>query len=234
MQASSKDSATDANPQFLAQAAITAAITGAWQEAVKLNEKILTSDSINIEALNRLARAQTCTGQALKAQKTYKKVLELDPYNVIAQKNLEKLQRTVPAGVKLTNGIDQTANLVPTINLSQIFLDEPGKTKIVNLLNLAPPSTLATLNCGDQLVLNPKNHSIVITSQSGTYLGAFPDDLAHRLIAFISGGNRYEAYVKNATIKNLAIFVRETQRSAKFGNQPSFHAHSSLFDEENK
>lgn len=234
MQSSLQDTASDSNPNITAQAAITAAVTGDWQQAVKLNEKLLALNASNVEALNRLARALACTGQAQKAQKTYKKVLELDPYNVIAQKNLEKLSKSQGANGKAVNGVSQTVSPGEMVNLSRIFLDEPGKTKIVNLLNLAPPSTLASLNCGDRLMLNPKNHSISVVSQSGTYLGAFPDDLAHRLLAFISGGNQYEVYVKSSTIKNLAIFVRETQRSAKFGNQPSFHSHSSLFDDENK
>jgi hypothetical protein len=106
--------------------------------------------------------------------------------------------------------------------MSDIFLFEPGKTKIINLLNLAPPSVLAGLNCADQVSILPKNHAVSITAQDGTYLGALPDDLAHRLITFIKEGNKYEAYVKYATIKTLTVFIRETERSQKFSNQPSF------------
>lgn len=227
------------SPESLAQTAITAALTSNWQQAAKINEKILRLDKNNVEALNRLARAHGCLGQVQKAQNLYKKVLAVDPYNIIALKNLEKLSKSVmlghikPSGGTLTNGEVQTdSNGQGTIiNLSQVFLDEPGKTKLVSLLNLAPPSILASLNCGDKLVINAKNHSISVSSPNGTYLGAFPDDLAHRLIAFISGGNQYEAYVKSSSTKNLTIFVRETLRSVKFSNQPSFNSKASLFEE---
>ncbi len=208
------------DPDILATAAITAALASHWQEAVKINEKILTSANNDVEALNRLARARVCLGETTKAQKTYKKVLEIDPYNIIALKNMEKLGKT--------NGISKT-NGAANINLSQVFLYEPGKTKLVNLLNLAPPTILASLNCGDQVKLNPKNHSISIISENGTYLGAFPDDFAHRLLSLISGGNQYEVYVKSATLKTLTVLIRETERSVKFANQPSFQSQNSNF-----
>lgn len=230
-QASSKP---ENSAQTLALAAITAALENQWTDALKLNEKILAADKSNVEALNRLARAQSCLGFAQKAQKTYKKVLETDPYNIIALKNLEKLSRANGAPQSTLNGQSGTNGQTQNVNLSQVFLDEPGKTKLVSLINLAPPSTLAILNCGDQLTINPKNHSITVSSQNGTYLGAFPDDIAHKLLTFIAGGNQYEAYVKSSSIKSLVLFVRETVRSAKFGNQPSFMARSSLFDDDSK
>lgn len=220
--------------ESLATAAITAALTANWQEAIKLNVKILTQNRTNVEALNRLARAYSCLGQIQKAQNIYKKVIEIDPYNIIALKNMEKLAKTATNGHTSPNSSMQASLTGSGLNLSQVFLDEPGKTKLVNLLNLAPPSVLAALNCGDKLIINPKNHAISVASGDGTYLGAFPDDLAHRLLAFIAGGNTYEAFVKSASTKNLIIFVRETLRSAKFGNQPSFATHVSLFDEDAK
>lgn len=219
----------------LATAAIAAALESNWQEAATLNEKILKHNKDNVEALNRLARAQICMGNIAKAQKTYKKVLGIDPYNIIALKNIEKLTKTDFQKAVETNGSTQSAGGSNTahIKLSQVFLYEPGKTKLVNLLNLAPPSVLATLNCGDQVKLNPKNHSITVISDNGTYLGAFPDDLAHRLLSLISGGNQYVAYVKSATLKLLTIFIKETERSTKFANQPSFQSQgSNYFDAE--
>lgn len=229
------------NPAVLVQAAIAAALTSRWQEAVKINGKILTNDRGNVEALNRLARAYSCLGQTRKAQNLYKKVLDLDPFNIIALKNVEKLAKSNNHGNGHTNGSPRFAGKTSQsdlngeiIYLPQLFLDEPGKTKLVNLLNLAPPTILATLSCGEQLQLNPKNHALTVSSRDGTYVGAFPDDLAHRLLAFISGGNEYEAYVRSSTTKSLIIFVRETKRSNKFGNQPSFASHASLFEDDNR
>lgn len=216
------------NTDLLSQLAIECALSANWQDAVKINEKILKLDTQNVEALNRLARALCCLGHMAKAGKTYQKALEIDPYNVIAKKNQEKISKLKgelkPSenghtnGNSLTNGNDHTN--VP--NISAIFVFEPGKTKVINLLNLASPSILATLSCGDKVVIIAKKHSITIAKEDGTYLGALPDDLSFKLIALITGGNKYEVYVKYATTKSLTIFIRETERSLKYTNQPSF------------
>lgn len=210
------------NADLLSQLAIECALSANWQDAVKINEKILKLDTQNVEALNRLARALCCLGHLAKANKTYQKALEIDPYNVIAKKNQEKICKLKaelkPSDNSYTNGNGHT-NIQ---NLSAIFVFEPGKTKVINLLNLASPSILATLSCGDKAIIIAKKHSITIAKEDGTYLGALPDDLSFKLIALISGGNKYEVYVKYATTKSLTIFIRETERSLKYINQPSF------------
>ena len=232
MQLNLQKSQQNTNIELLAQEAIAAALASDWPEAAKINKKILTSQKDNVEALNRLARSYTCLNQQSRAEKTYKKTLEIDPYNIIALKNLEKIKKGNNHGASLTNGNDHSI-LNNNFNLSSVFLYEPGKIKIVNLINLAPPQVLATVNCGDQLILNPKNHAITISMANNTYLGAFPDDLAHRLISLIAGGNKYEAFAKCVTTKILTIFVKETYRSEKFANQPSFATkNTSYFDED--
>ncbi len=214
---------------ILAQLAAQAALSANWQEATKINEKILKANKDNVEALNRLARAMVCTGELARAQKLYKKVLEIDPYNIIARKNFDKISMSSPTSAK-TNG---QKTPVHTVNVSNLFVSEPGKTKVINLLNLAPPSALAILNFGEQVSIKPKTHSVAITTTEGIYLGALPDDLAHKLIAFIAGGNEYEAYIKSVTSKSLTIFIREVLRSSRFTNQPSFQASQiSYFDSE--
>ncbi len=214
--------------EVLAHLAAQAALSSNWQEAVKINEKILKAEKDNIEALNRLARAMVCIGELPKAQKLYKKVLEIDPYNIIARKNFDKI--SLSGAAPKPNGQKMPVHI---INVSNLFLSEPGKTKVINLLNLAAPNVLALLSFGEQLSINPKNHSVSITTTEGVYLGALPDDIAHKLIAFITGGNKYEAYVKAVTQKSLTVFIREVSRSARFTNQPSFQASQiSYFDSE--
>jgi len=212
--------------ELLTRLAIDAAVTSDWTEAAKLNQKILKVEENNIEALNRLAKAFMCTGHIDKAQKSYKKVLELDQYNVIARKNIEKISKIPPKSLK--NSKAQATSQHNTrpgtqTNLSSIFLLEPGKTKTINLLNLASPAVLAILNCGDKVEIIQKKHSITITTSEDIYLGALPDDVAFKMLGLISGGNKYEAYVKSATTKSLTIFIRETERSARFAHQPSFN-----------
>ena len=214
--------------EILAQLAAQAALSSNWQEAVRINEKILKANKDNVEALNRLARAMVCMGQLARAQKLYKKVLEIDPYNIIARKNFDKISKTDVALAKTNGAIPHSI-----VNLSSLFVSEPGKTKVINLLNLAPPNVLAVLNFGEELSIKPKNHSVAITTSEGIYLGALPDDLAHKLIAFIAGGNQYEACIKSVSPKSLTIFIREVYRSPKFTNQPSFQASQiSYFDQE--
>lgn len=205
--------------ESLTRLAIMAAGSLNWEEAAKINQKILKIADTSVETLNRLAKAYISLGETQKAQKFYKKALGLDPYNIIAKRNLEKITKANGNGiVKNTNGHAQKAQ----VNLSALFLFEPGKTKIISLLNLAPPQILATVSCGDEVALNPKKHSIAVASSDGIYLGALPDDLAHKLIAYIDGGNKYEAYVKCSTTKMLSIFIKEVSKGAKFTNQPSF------------
>lgn len=222
--------------EHLSNLAIAAALEADWSEALKINKKILSWSKGNIEALNRLARAYTCLNLISQAEKTYRKVLSLDPANIITLKNLEKLKKSngqTNGNGQKTNSHDQASS--NHSNLSQVFLYEPGRTKIVTLLNLAPPQVLAGISCGDEMRLRVKNHAIAVTTLDGVYLGAFPDDLAHRLISLISGGNQYQAYVKAATPKVLAILIRETYRSEKFTNQPSFqYKNTSYFDLEDK
>ena len=205
--------------ESLSRLAITAAASLNWEEAAKINQKILKITDTSVETLNRLAKAYISLGEAQKAHKFYKKALDLDPYNIIAKRNLEKITKANGNGkTQGTNGHAQKTQ----INLSSLFLFEPGKTKIINLLNLAPPQILATVSCGDEVSLNPKKHSVAVSTSDGVYLGALPDDLAHKLISYIDGGNKYEAYVKCATTKILTIFIKEVYKGQKFTNQPSF------------
>ncbi len=217
----------------LSQLAIDAALSSDWQEATKINQKILTLATDNVEALNRLAKAFMCAGEIEKAQKTYKKVLEIDPYNIIAIKNYDKISKLTNGATNKTNGATiKNMNSNGHVNLSTVFLFEPGKTKTINLLNLASPAVLAALNCGDMLEILTKKHAISITTREGIYLGALPDDISVKMIGYIQGGNRYEVFVKYATTKSLTIFIREVERSARFANQPSFQESRILEDKE--
>lgn len=224
------------DPELLTQLAIDAALNSNWSEAAKINQKILTLEENNVEALNRLAKAFMCAGQIDKAQKTYKKTLELDQYNIIAKKNVEKITKLTAGatiGTSKTNGHTiKDMNSNGHVNLSTVFLFEPGKTKTINLLNLASPAVLAALNCGDTVVIVPKKHSITISTQEGIYLGALPDDVSFKMLTLIAGGNRYEAFVKYATTKSLTIFIREVERAAKYVNQPSFQENRNQEDKE--
>ena len=73
----------------LYQQAIDAALDSKWEEALKLNKKIIKTEPQNIDALNRQAKAYMELGKTTLAKKHYSETLKIDPYNPIAQKNLK-------------------------------------------------------------------------------------------------------------------------------------------------
>lgn len=230
----------------LASQATRAALAGDWQKAAELNSAIISDDSNDIEALNRLAHAFCSLGKTKEAKKTYQHVLSQDPYNHIARKNLEKLNsisenelpRAYAHGIPAKAGASSLSsapspgdhrgysrsenNLPASCNSTPcLFLEEPGKTKVTNIVNPAPQKFLSCLSPGSHLELVVKKHSIVVCNQ-GEYIGALPDDLSHRLINLAKLGNKYQAYVKAVEKNNLLIFLQEVKRSKRVGNQPSF------------
>lgn len=209
------------NTTSLSKQAITAALSYNWEEAVALNKEIIKQAPEDIECLNRLARALFELGKYLQAKKIYQSVLKIDPYNSIAQKNLKRVssfKTSLPDGVKL-NGIANAKGL----HLSPaLFLQEPGVTKIVNLIKLAEPQKLSVLSPGLMVNLTLKNRGITVTDLENNYLGVLPDDIAHLLIKLIKGGNRYQALIKSVNKNSLSILIREIFRSRKSRNQPSF------------
>ncbi|MFH0863922.1 MAG: tetratricopeptide repeat protein [Candidatus Gottesmanbacteria bacterium] len=218
------------SPDLTTQA-VNAALSSDWPQAIKINRDILKDHQEDVEALNRLARAYKESGDYKQALKIYRKVLSLDRYNPIAQKNLSLLEK-LPKSYKkkiLNNSI--------TINSCHcqphMFLEEPGKTKIVNLVNLAPASNLLPLSCGDQVNLLIKRRAVIATND-GTYLGAIPDDMSIKLIKRITVGNRYEAFIKTVDHNSLAIFIREIYRASRYKNQPTFPGAGGEFYSDNK
>ncbi len=195
--------------------AIKAALSSNWQKAVEINSQILKTDQKNIDCLNRLGKALLETGENKKSATVFRKVLKLDKYNAIAQKNLA---RTKTGAVKKNDG--QT--VAPVTN----FLEEPGKTKLVSLVNIAPVSVLLGQNQTDPVKLANKRHTVLVTDWQDNYLGALPDDIGRRLSLLIKGGNEYTAVIKSVTKNSLVVFLRETKRSKRFVNTPSFAANT--------
>lgn len=215
----------DINPLCkLEQQAINAALCGRWPEASRLNQELLKENPGNTETLNRLARASFELGDLNKAKKYYGQALQVDPYNQIAAKFIKKIEtckkRKLQTGSKKND--EQTDNFSLGGSVSDLFIEEPGRTRLVNLLKVAEPQRLSYLCPGETVKLVPKNRYISVTDTQGDYLGILPDDLSHRLIRFIKGGNKYQALTKAIKANGLTILIRETFRSGRFKNQPSF------------
>jgi tetratricopeptide (TPR) repeat protein len=196
----------------LSDQAIKSALTQNWKEAIRINLELVNENKEDVAALNRLAYAYLKSGTIATAKTTYKKVLKIDKYNPIALKNLKWLNNLTK------NDIHQnTSAASPTI-----FLEEPGKTKIVTLVNPAPFRVLCNIMTAQQVSLQPKKHSIEIRTGTNVYIGALPDDLSHRLLRLIAAGNQYDAYIKNVEKNTVSVFIKEIKRSKRFSNVPSF------------
>ena len=206
--------------------AIQTALSGDWQNATSINKALLKDNPNDIQALNRLAFAFTILGKIKQAKATYKKVLELDYLNPIAIRNLKRLADTKTLGKNVKKPSSVTF-------VHKTFLEETGKTKIIELINLAHPRITANLRIGQPLTTCIKRLKIFIQDMEKQYIGVLPDDIGKRLIKFIKGGNQYETYVRSASNHNVLVFIKEIRRATRFKNQPSFlqnNDSSSIFE----
>lgn len=214
---------TSSKSQNLSSLAIDAALSSRWEEALKLNKKIIREEPQNVDALARLARVYLEMGRSSLAKKYYGEVVKIDPYNPIALKNLKIIKSSRMNGPN--NGF---IHQVPSFKLSaSLFLQEPGKTKIVNLLRVAEPQKLCQAYCGMPVEMVVKNRKITIVDGHTNYLGVLPDDISHYLLKLLRGGNKYELFIKSIRVNGLAVLIKETFRSKRFKNQPSFLENSS-------
>ena len=199
----------------LARKAIAAAIANDWKHALELNKEILEKFPQDINSLNRASRALIESGEIDRAKKVSTQVLDIDPLNTIALKCIQKCDA-------LSELDDLPSNGSSSNNVEQEFLEEPGKTKIVYLINLCEGQVLARLNTGEVVGLVPKHHKVSVIDNHETYIGRLPDDLSQRLIFLIGSGNEYATYIKSVTPDQVSIFIRETFRNKDLEDTVSF------------
>lgn len=188
--------------------AIQTALEGDWNSAISLNQQILEEDPNDIDTLNRLGFAFLSLGMPKDAKVFYEKVLSLDMRNPIAMRNIKRLG-------------DSNLKKV-TIPLNNLFIEEPGKTKVVELINIADKKIISPLRSGEKLELRIKRSKIFALDSENQFIGMLPDDLCQRLIKFMNAGNNYDAYVRTVDNNRVSIFIREIKRIKKFKDQPSF------------
>jgi tetratricopeptide (TPR) repeat protein len=194
------------------QEAIRAALTGDWAKAVEINSELFEDYPDDTETLNRLGHAYAELGQINKANTTYKKVLEIDPYNPIAKRNMDKLSTLRGSSVKPkeTKAIDP-----------EMFLEEPGKTKAIDLFDLAMPKVLVQLHVGDPVILKSAKNDVTVLSEDNKRLGKLEANWGKEIALAVSLGSSFSAIVKAVKVgkaqkdSNLSVFVRETKRSQK-------------------
>jgi tetratricopeptide (TPR) repeat protein len=195
----------------LAQKAIAQALKGNWKDALETNELILKKTPDDTDALVRLSKCYAELGKYKIAKQIAKKVLAIDPFNSIAKRSMDKWQGLKDGEVLVSNPLS-----------AKTFLEEPGKTKVVNLLHVCSGDILAKLDAGDEVKINDHGHRITIFSIDGKKIGKLPDDLSANLKNLISKGNEYRAYVKSVDNASIKILIRETKQSEKCKNIQSF------------
>lgn len=181
----------------LAQKAISLAINGEWNEATKVNLEILSLAPLDIDSLNRLAKAYAEVGKITEAKKIAQKVLKIDPNNPIALRCFDKWS-------SIKDGNVHTKNFAS----AESFLEEPGKTKIATLVKLGDSKVVASIDSGDTVKLVPHPHSVAVVTLDNKCIGRLPEDLAARLNKLIKSGNKFEVLVKSANTKEVTILIR--------------------------
>lgn len=192
--------------------AIQTALEGNWPSAITINKNLVKENPEDVDALNRLSFAYTITGKLREAKSTYQKVLLIDPLNPIALRNLKKLK---------DKNFNAAGNGNSNTHLNNNFLEEPGRTKVVELVNIAQPKFIEALRTGQSVELSIKRLKIFVLEQK-QYIGVLPDDIARRLIKFIKGGCSYSAYIKSSNAHKVTIFIKEVKKTTRFKDQPSF------------
>jgi tetratricopeptide (TPR) repeat protein len=185
----------------LEEQAIQAAKTQDWPSAINYNQQLIEENSENIQAYIRLGVAQVQLGQIEEAKVAFNQALQFDKSNQLAKKHLQKLQN------------NQTITL-STLPADEQFIEEPGKTKTVDLHRIAGKDQLEGLSIGQVCELKSKNRFIAI-EVAHTYIGSLPEDLSARLTKLMKGGNEYVCYLRSISPSSCScsVFIKETFRS---------------------
>lgn len=197
----------------LEKQAIDNAVSGQWDKAIEFNEAIIKIDKKNLETYLRLGFAYLQTNKIKKAKKYYQEALKMYPGNTLIKKNLERIK------------ILETKKL-PHLTTSpldpMLYIDIPGKTKTVNLVNCGPKSVLAKLTVGQKVLLINKKRRVEVRTESKEYAGCLPDDLSKRLAIFIKNGGVFSAYIKETSLKNTIVLIKEEKKGARMSKFVAF------------
>ncbi len=196
--------------------AIALTMQGRWREAIAANKNLINSFPNDVDAYNRLGRAYMELGEYSQAREAYSQTIELDPYNAIAKKNLRRLSHLGEAMVNLSGNSHKVE--------PQHFIEETGKTGVVNLCRLAPEETLSQMVAGDRVYLKIDGSNLTIENSRGEYLGQVEPKLGQRLIKLMGGGNKYTATVISSLEGRMTVIIREVYQNPSQAGKLSFPA----------
>jgi len=199
--------------QNRAKEAIDLAMKGQWQEAVTANKAILELTPEDVDAYNRLGRAFMELGDYTEAKIAYSHALDFDSYNSIARKNLDRLEHLskLPPAPKS----DQSVSL-------DIFIEEAGKAKVVNLILLAANEVIAKMAPGEKVDLVIEGQRLLVKNGRGEYLGEVHPKYGARLLKLIRGGNEYIAAISSLGENKVRVIIREVYQHPSQAGRLSF------------
>ncbi|HUZ01061.1 MAG TPA: tetratricopeptide repeat protein [Thermomicrobiaceae bacterium] len=183
-----------------ADAARQTAVAGDWPRAVELNRTILEQSPRDVDAWNRLGKAQTELGSLDEALDAYRAALTIDPGNVIAQRNVERLETAPTSSAAETGSAPMQAG---------VFVEEAGKTYITDLIRPAASDVIARVAPADEVRLASNGRQVDVQDRDGRRLGQLEPRIAQRLIKLLGDGNRYQAFVVAMTGNTVRVILRE-------------------------
>lgn len=194
--------------------AIALAMQSRWKEAIAVNRALLKLFPTDVEAYNRLGRASMELGEYAEAKQAYSQALELDPNNSIARKNLRRLSHLSEAQPV---SIEDQHRLAP-----HLFIEEAGKTGVVNLVHLAPRVVIAKMSAGAQVNLKLKGHNLIVENGQREYLGQVEPKHGSRLIKLIKAGNKYVAAIASSEEQEVKVIITEIYQHPSQAGHLSF------------
>jgi tetratricopeptide (TPR) repeat protein len=210
---------------LLTKQALDAAKHAQWDQAITLNEQLLTYQPDDVPTLNRLAFSYLQAKKSQDAKKTYQRVLDIDKHNSIAKKYSELLSKKGSA----ISGYQ--------VDVNQDFVEEPGKTKVISLDRICDPHDLQKHRVASHCQLKPKGRYVTVQSHTGEYLGSLPEDISLHLSQLIRTGNQYDCVIKSVSKTGCAVFIKEKFRTEENQHISSFPTNKQSFvesdDEEN-
>ena len=198
----------------LEQRSIDAAVNGEWATAIRLNKEIISESPEDLTAHMRLGFAYLQSNKLRLSKKEFQIVLKLQPKNNIAEEHLEKVN-ILSSKKKIRH--ESTAQYDP-----DVFIEIPGKTRIVHLVNIGKKEDLAGTSIGEKMLLKEKRRKLEVRTQHDEFIGNLPDDISKRLSYFIKNDSDYSTHIKEISLTDVVIFIREIVKGKKVNQYPSF------------
>ena len=202
--------------------AINLAMQSQWQKAIEANQAILELFSTDVEAYNRLGKALMELSHYDEAKEAFSRALELSPSNEIAKRNVSRLAYlTQRRGLGRQNREERQAD-------PRLFIEETGKTGVVDLQDVADARILAGVTPGDVVNLKIQQNHLLVVTQEGEYLGRVEPGMALRLIKLIEGGNKYAAAITSSGDRQAKVIIKETYQHPSQAGRVSFPSRTSM------